>query len=96
MRRLAAAAGTALLRSALRQVNPGRRSADGLHEREPRQHRAGQEDQAEQAHRGPKSVQDEPNPGRAIWFPAHPRERPQGVRRCGTATTSGAMMRTAT
>ncbi|SDM16566.1 hypothetical protein SAMN05216360_10129 [Methylobacterium phyllostachyos] len=63
-----AAAGPALVRSALCQQDPARRGTGGLHEREARQHRAGEEDQAEQAHRGLVSVPDEPNTGRHTWF----------------------------
>ena len=63
-----AAAGTALVRSALRHLDPARRGIGELHERECRQHRAGEEDQAEQAHRGLVSVQAEPNTGRRDWF----------------------------
>lgn len=64
-----AAPRSALLRSALREEDPVRQGAGGLHEREGREYRAGKEDQAEQTHRGPMSVQDEPNPERGLWFP---------------------------
>ncbi|SEF73285.1 hypothetical protein SAMN04488144_10486 [Methylobacterium sp. 190mf] len=69
-----AAAGAALLRSALRHLDPARRGVCELHERQARQHRAGEEDQAEQAHRGLVSVQAEPNTGRRVWFRARRRE----------------------
>ncbi|WP_331312076.1 hypothetical protein [Methylobacterium oryzae] len=63
-----AAVGAALVGTTLRHLDRARCGIGELHEGEARQHRAGEEDQAEQAHRGLVSLQAEPNTARRVWF----------------------------